>query len=132
MFDKKKNEFYSYVLSDLLFQLLLGLADPGDLGERVDNRGHAVVVDVRRAALRDRLHAHDTLVFGLVRQHGSLDAVTNGINVRHVRLELVIGGDASSVVRLDAHVLESELVRVRSTTDAHQQRITIELFKSIK
>lgn len=111
-----------------LLELFLGFSDPGDLRERVDNRGHTVVVDVRSAALSDRLHAHNALVLGLVRQHGALNAVTNGVDVGHIRLELVVGGDATSVVGLDAHVLQTQVHCVRSTADANQQRVAVDRF----
>lgn len=90
-----------------MFQLLLGLADPGNLGKRVDDRGYAVVVDVGCATLGDRFHAHDTFVLGFMRQHGSLDAVADGIDIRHVGLELVVGTNATSIVHLNADVLET-------------------------
>ena len=42
-----------------LLELLLGLADPGDLWVRVDDRGNRVVVDVAVAGL-DVFHGGDT------------------------------------------------------------------------
>lgn len=58
---------------------------------RVDDRGHAVVVDVHGAA-EHALAGDDALVLSLVRQHGAVDAVADRVDVRDHRLEPERGG----------------------------------------
>ena len=53
---------------------------------RVDDRGHAVVVNVDGSA-EHTLAGNDALVLGLVGQHGAVDAVADGVNVGNHRLE---------------------------------------------
>ena len=60
-------------------EVLLGLADPGHLGVRVDDGRHTVVVDVHRRA-RHALHADDALVLGLVGQHRTQHAVADRVD----------------------------------------------------
>ena len=70
----------------LLLQLLLALSNPGDLREGVNDRRHAIVVNVRVAA-QHALHCNDSLVFGLVRQHRTVDHIANRVNADSVRKE---------------------------------------------
>ena len=65
--------------TDLFLAHLLGSAHPGDLGVRVDDGGHAHVVDVRRPPAH-ALHADDALVLGLVRQHRACDHVADRVD----------------------------------------------------
>ena len=93
----------------------------------VDNGWNTVVVDVRLTALGDRLDAHDALVLGLVRKHRALDDVADGVNVWHIRLESVVGGDAASLVDLDTNVLQAQLGSVRPSANANEKSIAVEL-----
>ncbi len=58
-------------------QLLLALADPCNLGMRVQYGRNTVVVNVRMPS-NDALDADDPLVLGLVRQHRSVHHVADG------------------------------------------------------
>src|SRR5690606_21438839 len=58
-------------------ELLLGLADPGQLGLGVDHPGNGVEVDVPRQA-RDQFGHRDAFLETLVRQHRAADAVAHG------------------------------------------------------
>ena len=62
-------------------RLLLGPADAGDLGVRVDHGGDRFVVDVAVAG-DELLDAGDAFVGGLVGEHGLADAVADGVDAR--------------------------------------------------
>ena len=111
-----------------LLELLLVLADPRDLRVSVDDRWHTIVVDVRHAAVHNRLDAHDAFVLGLVCQHRTLNAVADRIYARYVRLKLRVSLDATALVHSDAQCLEAESRRIRSAANAHQQGVAFYLF----
>ena len=67
----------------------------------VDHTGYTVVVDVWFMARHDALHANDALVFCLVSQHGSLNAITDGVDTFASRLEILVNFNASTFVHLD-------------------------------
>jgi hypothetical protein len=64
------------------------------------NRTGTVVVDMASLA-RDHLRSGDALLLGLVRQHGSLHNIANGVNVRDVRAPVVVNSNAAAVIGLD-------------------------------
>src|SRR5690625_395508 len=103
----------------LLLELLLALADRGDLRFGVDDAGHQAVVDVSGVAGED-LCQSDAVLLGLVRQHGPLDHVPYGVNALHVRGVTVIDLHAAAFVGLDTHVVESQPLGVRLAPDRHQ------------
>merc|ERR1712172_78448 len=75
-----KGELSNVVGDSVGLQLLLVLADPGHLGVGVDHAWDAVVVDVNRTPDHS-LAADNGLVLGLVREHGALDDVADGVDV---------------------------------------------------
>ena len=63
-----EREFTDFIGAPFSLELLLGLADAGQLGPGVDDVGNQVVIDL--AGLADDLfHAGHRFVFGLVRKH---------------------------------------------------------------
>ena len=78
-------------------QLLLGLADRGDLREGVDHVRDHVVVHVAGLAGED-FGDRDALVLGLVRQHRAGDHVADGVDAGHVGGEMRVDDDAAAVV----------------------------------
>lgn len=72
------------VVRDLLvLQVLLTLADPGDLGVGVHDRGDTAVVDVA-VALLDVFDGSNSLLLSLVSKHGSEGRVTDAADVRNL------------------------------------------------
>mmetsp|Transcript_35881 Transcript_35881/g.108442 ORF Transcript_35881/g.108442 Transcript_35881/m.108442 type:complete len:233 (-) Transcript_35881:465-1163(-) len=76
---------------------------------RVHDGGHAVVVEVRRLASGQKLGHERPLVLGLVRQHGALDNVADGVNARHAGLEVVVHLDLFAL-HLHAYVRQPQVV----------------------
>lgn len=111
-----------------LLDLLLRLAAPGDLGVGVDNGGDDVVVDVAVTAVHV-LNSSDTLLLGLVGQHGTVGDITNAANVGDGGAELRVDGDATALVDLDANVLETETLSVGLATNGDEDNIGIQLIK---
>lgn len=72
-------------LADLVFNLLLlelffGVTNPSDFRVSVNNGRNGHVVDVTNTASQ-LFDDGNTFFFGLVSQHGTLDDVTNGVDV---------------------------------------------------
>ena len=78
-------------------QLLLGLADPGDLRRRVDHPGHGVEVDVAMLA-GDALGDRDAFLLGLVREHRAAHDVADRPDVRQVGAAVVVDRDEAALV----------------------------------
>merc|ERR1719180_637530 len=122
-----KGELSNVVGNSVGLQLLLVLANPGHLGVGVDHAWHAVVVDVNRTSDHS-LAADNGLVFGLVRKHGALDDVADGINVGVDCLEAGVNGHPAPVIPLNTNILQSQVVCVRTTSNTDQQNIGVHLF----
>jgi len=122
----QEGELAHLVGNTLLLQLLLALANPRDLGMRVDYTGHAVVVDVHVAAV-DALNGDEALIFSLVRQHGSVDAVADGVNIGHHSLESGVDGDPAAVILNNAHGLQTQTFGVGTTSNTDQQGVALDL-----
>ena len=97
---------YAQDADALGLQLLLGLADPGDLGRRVDHPRHGVEVDMAVLA-GDAFRDGDPFLLGLVREHGSVDAITNGIYGRYCRSEVRIHLNSTQSVCLNSQIFQS-------------------------
>lgn len=111
-----------------LLDLLLRLAAPGDLGVGVDDGGDDVVVDVTVTTVHV-LDSGDTLLLGLVGQHGTVGDITDAANVGDRGAELRVDGDATALIDLDANVLETETLGVGLATNGDKDDISIQLEK---
>merc|ERR1719151_455825 len=60
---------------------------------------------------------------GLLRQHGALDDVADGVDVGEDCLESGVDGHPAPVVPLNPHLLQSQVVCVGTTSHADQQNI---------
>mmetsp|Transcript_173412 Transcript_173412/g.550514 ORF Transcript_173412/g.550514 Transcript_173412/m.550514 type:complete len:329 (-) Transcript_173412:361-1347(-) len=120
-----ESELPLLVLHALSLQLLLGLANPSDLGVRVDHRGHAIVVQVRWLARGDELGDQGALVLGLVRQHRASHDVADGEDAGHVRPEVVVHLDLLAI-HIDAQGLDAEVVPELPATHANQDHVRVQ------
>ena len=96
----------------LLARLGLGQADAGDLRIGVDRARDAAVVDDGVVAHRV-LGGDLALAEGGVRELPVAGAVADGVDVRHGRAPVLVGGDALALVELDADALEAEALDER-------------------
>lgn len=108
-------------------ELLLRLADPSDLGVGVHDGGNDVVVDVTVAVL-DELDGSNTLLLGLVGEHGTKSDITNDSNVGLVGAELRVHDDATLVVNLNTDLVKTKASGVGATANGNEQDIG---FKSL-
>ena len=92
------------VLHAVGFELLLGAADPGDLGAGVDDPGNGVEVDMPVLAGHALGH-RNALFLGLVRQHGAAHHIAHRPDARQVGLAIGIDDDGAALVELQAHGL---------------------------
>ena len=122
----RKGELADLVLDARGLELLLRLADPGDLGVRVHDGRDRVVVDVP-VALGDVLDRGDALLLGLVREHGPEGDVADALDALHARVELVVDHDAALVVELHAGGLEVQALGVWPATDGNKNDVRLEL-----
>ena len=103
-------------IDPLLFRLIFGETDAGQLWICVNDTGNRVVVHVTGFA-RDDFHARDPFVFGFVRQHRTGNHIADGINAFDVRAEMFVHFDALLFVELDTDFFRAESVRERATPD---------------
>lgn len=113
-----ERKFADFVLNAFALEIFFCFADPADFRVRVDDRWHAIVINVDWATL-DALHADNALVFGLVGQHGAVDAVADGVNIRDDSLEVGVDRDAPTLVTLDTHFFEAKVEGVGPAADAY-------------
>lgn len=62
-----------------------------------------------------------------MRKHGSSNGVADGIHGRHGGLEALVDRYTATLVQLQADVFQTEVLRVRTATDGHQQHVAVEL-----
>mmetsp|Transcript_25000 Transcript_25000/g.54508 ORF Transcript_25000/g.54508 Transcript_25000/m.54508 type:complete len:257 (-) Transcript_25000:1017-1787(-) len=109
-----------------LLELFLGLADGGNLGIGVDNAGDGVVVDVAGVA-GNGFHGGNALLLGLVSEHGSIDAVPDGIDGRDGSAEVLIDLDPSELIGLNPQRVQTKVFGIRSTSGGNQNYIILGL-----
>ena len=90
-----EREAADLVLHAVLLEFLLRLADPRNLGVRVHDARDRVVVHMAVPAV-DVLRRGDALLLCLVREHWSEGDVTDALDARYARVELVVDNDASA------------------------------------
>ena len=147
----EEGELASLVLDTLLLEVLLSLTakfgkskseqlgavknenesghhspNPCDLRVCVDDRRNGLVVDVTVAGL-DNLDSGNTLLFGLVRQHGAKGGVTNALDALAGSVVLVVNDDAASLVLLNTNSLEVEALGHRSSADSDKNDVGVKL-----
>lgn len=95
------------IFDALLNELLLAEADVSDLGVRIDNTGDSIVVDV--TAITDNvLDGGNTLLFSLMREHGTVNDVTNSVDMLMLGLPRLVNLDLAPLVGLEASLLKIE------------------------
>src|SRR5215208_197860 len=108
--------------------LLLVLADRGDLREGVDDVGNDVVIDVTGVTADDLSH-RDAFVLGLMRQHRPGDHVADRVDARHVAGKLRIDDHAAAIVQADADVVQPQPLRIGHAPDRHEHHIGFNSFR---
>src|SRR5262249_43031037 len=115
------------VLAAGRFDLLLRRPDAGDLRPGVDDAGHRIVVDVRLLP-GQALGKGDAVLLGLVRQHGAVDQVADGVHARHVGLEVLIDVYLAGLLVDDgAGFLQAQAGDVGPTADGDEHLVAAEL-----
>ena len=122
----EEREFAGSVFDARGLELLLGLANPCDLGVGVHNRRDRAVVDVAVAGV-DVLRGGDTLLLCLVCEHGPKCHVTDAPNALDRGVELVVDNDTPLVVDLDADLVEVEPVGHWAPADSDEDDVGFEL-----
>jgi hypothetical protein len=122
----REGEGTDLVLDTGLLELGLVLADPGNLGVCVHDRGDGAVVDVA-VVLCDELDDGDGLLFGLVGEHGTECDVSNDTDVGDLGAVLLVDDDAAAVVGLETNVVQTETGGVGTATDGDEDNVCVEL-----
>ena len=125
-----EGELAGLVGAALFLELLLGLADGGDLGVGVDHAGDDAVIHVTVLARDDASGGH-ALVLGLVGQHGTRDTVADGVDALDVGLPVVVGLDLAALGHLDAKAVEAQPVGERLAPRGNQHHVGIERFLAV-
>jgi len=121
-----KGESTDVVLLAGGLDLLLGLADPGGLRVSVHHAGDGAVVDVA-ISLGDVFNSGDTLLLGLVGQHGTEGSVTDCTDVGNLGAVLLVDDNTAPLVDLDSNVLQAEAIGIGTTSDGNKDNICIKL-----
>src|SRR5690606_27555030 len=104
----------SLTVGDAFFgELLLRLADRGDLWMSVGNARNGGVVDVAIPGA-DPLGAGGPFLFGFVGQHRSGDEIANGVDPIDGGQKSLVDLDASPLIRGDSHLGKSQPVGHRN------------------
>ena len=121
-----EGESAGLVLDACLFQLLLRLADPGDLGRGVDDPRHQVEIDMPVLAGDALGHGH-AFFLGLVRQHGAAHHVAHGPHAGQVGLAVAIDHDGTALIQLQAHGLGVQAGGVGHAANADDEFVHFQL-----
>ena len=97
-------------------QFYLELADVCNFGPRINDARNRIVVNMPGLTGQD-FSDDDTFVFCLVRQHWAWNAITDGVDARHVCLKLRIDLNDTPAISLDPDRIETEPLRVGHTAD---------------
>lgn len=86
----------------------------------------ASVVDMA-VALGDVLDDSNALLFGLVGQHGSKCNITDAADVGDLGSVFRVDDDATSLVQLEADILEAQALGVGSSANGDQNHLGVNL-----
>ena len=117
-----EREAAGLVRDAFVLELLLGLADPGQLRLGVDHPRDRVEVDVARQA-RDQLGHGDAFLEALVRQHRAAHAVTDRPDAIDAGVAVCVHFDLATLVDLDAGAFGQQALGGGATADGHQQLV---------
>lgn len=119
------------ILDTLLNKLFFAEADVGDLGVSIDDTGDGVVVDM--TTLADQvLDGGDTLLFGLMGEHGAVNDVTNSVDMRLLGLPRLVNFDLAPLVGLEAGLLKIETTSEWLSTDRQKHDISGHLLVALR
>src|SRR5690606_32277177 len=105
-----------------VLELLLGLADPGQLRLGVDHPRDGVEADVAGQA-SDQLGYGDAFLEALVRQHRAAHAVAHGPDAVHAGVAVLVDFDLAALVELHAAVVGQQALGRGPAADGHQQPV---------
>mmetsp|Transcript_4149 Transcript_4149/g.8728 ORF Transcript_4149/g.8728 Transcript_4149/m.8728 type:complete len:357 (+) Transcript_4149:630-1700(+) len=60
-----------------------------------------------------------------MRQHGSIDTISNGINIGNRCAEMIIHLDPTQLIHLNSQILQAQSIRIRPSTRRHQNHIVL-------
>ena len=69
-----------------------------------------------------------TFILSFVSQHGSVNAITNGVNIRYDGLEPCVYGNSTSVVPLNTHFFQTKVIGIRPSANTDEKYIGFNLF----
>lgn len=113
----------------LVLEVLLALADPGNLGEGVHNGGNGTIVHVA-IALLDVLDDGNGLLLSLVRKHRPKGSVTDASDMGDLGSVLGVDDDTATLVQLKTNVLKTQTAGVGSSTDGNENNVRLNLLCS--
>src|SRR6266478_6567862 len=79
-------------------------------------------------ASRYAFGASDRLVFRLVCEHRPFAHIADGPDARYIGAEMVVGYDAPARITLNAGLVQSQPIRIRTPSNGDQHHIGIEIF----
>src|SRR5690606_36443471 len=118
----REREAAGLVRDAFFLELLLGLADPGQLRLGVDHPGDGVHVDVAGQA-GDQLGHRDAFLEALVRQHRPAHAVAHRPDAVDAGVAVLVDLDLAAVVELHAAVVGQQALGRGLAPDGHQQLV---------
>lgn len=120
-----EGELADLVLNAIRLELLLGLADPSDLGVGVDDGGNGAVVDVTVTRV-EILSGRNALLLGLVCEHGTEGDVADTLDASDGGVELRVDDDTALGVDFDADFLEVEAGGDGATANRDEDDVSFE------
>src|SRR5690606_17662120 len=126
--DRREREAAGLVGNAFGLELLLGLADPGDLRLGVDDPRDRVEVDVARQA-GDQLGHGDAFLEALVRQHRAAHAVADRPDTVHAGVAVLVHLDLAAVGELHPGPVGEQAPGRRAAAHGHQQLVDHDLLR---
>lgn len=116
----------------LILRFLLGEADAGDLGDRIDAVRDGFVFDLTLVVMNDVVGDDRTLVRCDVGELDAASDVTDGPDVRAMGLERVIDDFDAALVQLDADSLEVHAIGIRFAANAEENDFDFDDFAALE
>src|ERR1700761_3504867 len=113
-------------------QLLFGLADEGDLRDRIDAVRIVSRIGVRAVVVEGASHGDAALLHRYRRERREADDVADGEDVRRLGAVVLVHRDPSAGVRFDPGILEIEPVDVAAAAYSVKQRVALDALLALQ
>ena len=124
----RKWEISNLIGNASLFQHVFAFAKCRDFRCRIDNAGHQIIINMPGLA-GHHLDRGNTILFGFMRQHRSINHVTNGKDTLDIRFKTGINLDPAAFAYCQLDLVSAKPVNRRMTSNRNQRNIGLDRFR---